>query len=329
MRHNNSAHLKDNSLQIRRPYYLNVVPLNMSSYIALQTFYNSIADQPSELSRNETGHFNIFKIEDILLPKHSREGSYSRRSFYKISLVTGHSKLHYADKTIEIRDSALVFTNPLIPYRWERISKKHTGYLCIFTEAFFNRFANIKEYPVFQSPDAAILPLSKQQLPPYLALFQQMHSDIQSNYVYKYDLLRNLLMTVVHSAQKTQPAAMNSYAGSNAAERITIGFAELLERQFPIEMTYQVIKLKSPADFATQLNVHVNHLNKALKEITGHTTSQLISDRILQESKILLKSTNWSINEIAWSLGFEEPNHFSGFFKSRNNITPNQFRQSN
>jgi AraC family transcriptional activator of pobA len=301
----------------------------MSSFIALQTFYQNIADQPSELMRHETGHFNIFKIEDVLQPKHSREGNYSRRSFYKVSLVTGHSKLHYADKSMEIRESALVFTNPLVPYRWERISKKHTGYLCIFTEAFFNRFANIKEYPVFQYTDAAILPLNKQQLPPYQALFEQMYNDLQSNYLYKYDLLRSQLMTVVHTAQKTQPAAMNTYAGSNAAERITILFAELLERQFPIELSYQAIKLKSPADFATQLNVHVNHLNKALKEITGHTTSQLISDRLLQEAKILLKSTNWTISEIAWSLGFEEPNHFSGFFKTRSQITPNQFRQSN
>lgn len=301
----------------------------MSSYIALQTFYNTIAEQSSGPVRNETGHFNIFKIEDILRPKHRREGSYSRRSFYKVSLVTGHSKLHYADKTIEIRDSALVFTNPMIPYRWERISKKHTGYLCIFTESFFNRFANIKEYPVFQYPDTAIIPLTKQETTPYQALFQQMYHDIQSNYLYKYDLLRNLLLTVIHAAQKTQPAAMNTYAGSNAAERIAIGFAELLERQFPIEMTYQVIKVKSPADFAAQLHIHVNHLNKALKEITGHTTSQLISDRLLQEAKVLLKSTNWTINEIAWSLGFEEPNHFSGFFKTRSQITPNQFRQSN
>lgn len=310
-------------------YYLNLVPLVMSSVIELQAFYKNIPDQPSALTRQETGHFNIFKIEDILLPKHTREGSYSRRSFYKVSLVTGHSKLHYADKCIEIRESALVFTNPMIPYRWERVSKKHTGYICIFTEAFFNRFANIKEYAVFQSPDAAIIPLSKQQLPPYEALFRDMLKEIQSNYLHKYDLLRHLLMVLVHEAQKVQPDALASYSGSNAAERITVLFAELLERQFPIELNYQLIQLKSPSDFAAQLNIHVNHLNKALKEITGHTTSQLINDRILQEAKILLKSTNWTINEIAWNLGFEEPNHFSSFFKARSKITPNKFRQSN
>jgi len=104
-------------------------------------------------------------------------------------------------------------------------------------------------------------------------------------------------------------------------------FTELLERQFPIELSNQVIKLNSPSAFAGQLNIHVNHLNKALKEITGKTTSQLINERVLQEAKVLLKSTNLAIAEIAWSLGFEEPNHFSSFFKSRAKITPKKFRQ--
>jgi len=54
----------------------------------------------------------------------------------------------------------------------------------------------------------------------------------------------------------------------------------------------------------------------------------LINERLLQEAKILLKSTNWTITEIAWSLGFEEANHFSSFFKSRTNETPNKFRKS-
>ncbi|MDB5086868.1 MAG: AraC family transcriptional regulator [Mucilaginibacter sp.] len=297
----------------------------MSAFVELQAFYKNI-NRASEPVQNGIGHFNIFKIEDILLPK-SKQANYSRRSFYKVSLITGHNKLHYADKCIEITESALVFTNPTIPYKWERISEKQTGYFCIFTEPFFSRFGNIKDYPVFQYPDAAIIPLAVDEVCQYNDLFIRMLNELQSDYIYKYDLLRNLLMEMVHSAQKRQPAHDNILAGSNASERITALFAELLERQFPIELNYQVIKLNSPSAFAGQLNIHVNHLNKALKEITGKTTSQLINERLLQEAKILLKSTNWTISEIAWSLGFEEPNHFSSFFKNRGKTTPKKFRQ--
>jgi len=301
------------------------VSLRMSEILELTAFYKHI--DASEPVKNEIGHFNIFKVEDLLMPK-NKKVTYSRRSFYKVSLVTGHSKIHYADQCIEVFETALVFTNPMIPYFWERISETHSGYVCIFTEDFFSRFGNIKEYPVFQHADTAVIPLTADETPKYRELFSRMSDELHGDYIYKYDLLRNLLMEVIHGAQKMQPASGSTAAGSNASERITSLFAELLERQFPIELNNQVIKLNSPSAFAGQLNIHVNHLNKALKEITGKTTSQLISSRLLQEARILLKSTNWTIAEIGWSLGFEEPNHFSSFFKSRAKSTPKKFRES-
>jgi AraC-like DNA-binding protein len=153
-----------------------------------------------------------------------------------------------------------------------------------------------------------------------------MYDELNGDYAFKYDLLRNLLMEVIHAAQKMQPAIGKAVTGSNAAERIAALFADLLERQFPIELSSQVIMLHTPSAFARQLNVHVNHLNKALKEMTGRTTSQLINERIFREAGILLRSTNWTVNEIAFSLGFTEPNHFSSFFKTMAKMTPRQFR---
>jgi AraC family transcriptional activator of pobA len=303
------------------------VYLAMSTFVELQTFYKNIHREPSDPVKNETGHFNIFKIEDILMPS-NKQVNYSRRNFFKVSLITGRNKIHYADQCIEVLESALVFTNPMVPYLWERIDEEQIGYVCIFTEAFFSRFGSIKDYPVFQFADAAVIPLTANETPKYTELFLKMFNELQNDYVYKYDLLRNLLMEIVHEAQKMQPASGSIPAGSNASERLATLFHELLERQFPIELSNQMILLNSPSAFAGQLNIHVNHLNKALKEITGRTTSQLINDRILQEARILLKSTNWGIAEIAWSLGFEEPNHFSSFFKSRAKITPKKFRQS-
>ena len=75
------------------------------------------------------------------------------------------------------------------------------------------------------------------------------------------------------------------------------------------------------------LAVHVNHLNKVLKENTGKTTTELITSRVVQESKILLKQTDWNISEIAYSLGFEEVAHFSNFFKKQTSLTPLAFRE--
>jgi AraC-like DNA-binding protein len=127
---------------------------------------------------------------------------------------------------------------------------------------------------------------------------------------------------------KMQPASTSLYSGSNASTRISSLFMELLERQFPIESTVQQISLQSPSDFASQLSVHVNHLNRALRENTGKTTSKIIAERVTQEARSLLLHTNWNVSEIAWSLGFEESSHFINFFKKNTSLSPGAFRAS-
>jgi len=84
--------------------------------------------------------------------------------------------------------------------------------------------------------------------------------------------------------------------------------------------------LRTAKDYADRLAVHVNHLNKVLKENTGKTTTDLISNRVVQEAKILLRQTDWNISEIANSLGFEEVAHFSNFFKKQTSLAPVAFR---
>jgi AraC family transcriptional activator of pobA len=283
----------------------------MSATVALQTFYNKIPALPSVPATTEAAHFNVFKVDGLLSPEY-KKGPYNRRTFYKVSLLSGQSKIHYADQTIEVTDSVLVFTNPMVPYSWELSGETQTGYFCIFTAAFFDGFANIKSYPVFHSADTAVILLNAAERQPYQELFVRMFNELQSDYTYKHDLLRNLLMELIHAAQKMQPAVGSIPGSATASQRIASLFAELQERQFPADNTL----LKSPADFARQLNIHVNHLNKALKEITGQTTTQLISDRILQEARILLRNPSLTINEIAWSLGFEAANHFQVFSKA-------------
>ena len=112
----------------------------------------------------------------------------------------------------------------------------------------------------------------------------------------------------------------------NASQRIVTLFLELLERQFPIDDTHQRIKLRSASEFAKQLNVHVNHLNRSAKEMTEKTTSQLIGERILQEAKILLKRSNWTVSDISYALGFKEITHFNNFFKKHVKLSPLKFR---
>jgi AraC-like DNA-binding protein len=72
--------------------------------------------------------------------------------------------------------------------------------------------------------------------------------------------------------------------------------------------------------------VHVNHLNKAVRELTGKTTGQHIAGRMIAEAKALLQHTSWSTAEIAYALGFEYPTYFNNFFKKHTGTTPSAVR---
>lgn len=296
----------------------------MASVTDISAFYKSF-HQEVKPEQPGIGHFNILKIEELELPG-KKPVTYSRRDFFKVSLVIGRGIIHYADRSVNADGPVLVFTNPMIPFFWERVSDEQSGYVLIFTEAFLGHNTPVKDFAAFQHASTGILQLNETGADIFIQQIEKMYTELQGDYAFKYDLLRIQLMELMHQAQKLQPVAGRPVSVANAAERITRLFAELLERQFPIELSSQILKLRTAADFARQLNVHVNHLNKALKTITGHTTMQLITGRVLEEARLLLKSTDWPVTEIAFCLGFEEANHFSTFFKKRTAQSPLAFR---
>ena len=291
----------------------------------LEDFYTIKVNGMPENLKKEIGHFNVFKLDDFV-GNTCKPFPYTRKDFYKISLIIGKNKVHYADKISTIEDQALFFANPQIPYNWEQVDENQTGFFCIFTDAFFSQFGNLKEYPLFQPGGNPIVPISMELAESLKIIYLKMFDEINSDYAFKYDVLRNLVFEIIHLALKTQTVTTSLYSKSNATIRVSSLFLELLERQFPIELISQQINFRSPSEFASQLNVHVNHLNKALKETTGKTTSQIISERIVQEAMILLKQTNWNINEIARCLGFEELSHFINFFKKNVQVSPKNYR---
>ncbi|MES1225848.1 MAG: helix-turn-helix transcriptional regulator, partial [Bacteroidota bacterium] len=142
----------------------------------------------------------------------------------------------------------------------------------------------------------------------------------------KYDMLRTQIFELIHFVLKLQPSGKTDKQPVNASQRIATLFLELLERQFPIDENHQAVSLRAASDYAKQLNVHVNHLNRAVKETTDKTTSQIIAERILQEAKILLKHSPWNVSEIAYALGFTETTHFNNFFKKHVQLSPLKFR---
>jgi AraC family transcriptional regulator, transcriptional activator of pobA len=268
--------------------------------------------------------FKVYPINGDL----SKIPVYSRRDFYKICINTSKSVIQYADRGIETDGTILFFGNPVIPYSWETVSNKYEGYACVFTEEFLkvkDRSDALHESPLFKIGGTPIFSLSADQKVFIDSLFQKMIKEYETDYVFKDDLMRSYINLIIHESMKMQPSE-NFFKHKNASSRITSLFLELLERQFPVETKNQPLALKTPQDYAQSLSVHVNHLNRSVKEITGKSTTAHITERIIGEAKALLQHTDWSIADIGYSLGFEYPSYFNNYFKRLTGTIPKSLR---
>ncbi|MCB0432775.1 MAG: helix-turn-helix transcriptional regulator [Mangrovimonas sp.] len=305
--------------------------------VSIKEFYQDVLGAKCEelnkfldnQSNQDIGHFNVFDIKKLNASCNKGAMPYNRRTYYKISLIKGKNRVEYANKVVDIDNYAVLFATPKIPYRYFPLDPEQSGHFCVFTNDFLAKSKtgiNIDKLPLFSPQSGFVYQISQKQFDDLSLIFSKMHEEMQSDYEFKYDLLRNYAMELILKGQKLEPISSQDRNNTNASARIFTLFIELLERQFPIESTNQVLKLKTAKDFAETLGIHVNHLNKVLKEITGKTTTEIISSRINQEAKILLKETPWNISEIAYSLGFDEVAHFSNFFKRKTKLSPLSFR---
>jgi AraC family transcriptional regulator, transcriptional activator of pobA len=79
---------------------------------------------------------------------------------------------------------------------------------------------------------------------------------------------------------------------------------------------------------AEHLNISANYLSRLLQLLTGQSTKQFVQDKLIDLAKEKLSTTELSVSEIAYELGFEHPQSFSKLFKIKTNFSPLEFRQS-
>ncbi len=270
----------------------------------------------------DNSRINIFEMEAYRnqpVPCHDRH-------YFKICILKPESNLHYANKTVRINQTALIFTNPLIPYVWEPISPLQLGYFCRFTEDFLDSNAKLQDSPLYKIGANTVYHLNESKAARIEDFFIQMKKELETNYTQKEALVRNYINLIMHEAHKMNPTTEQSIS-KNASTRITNLFIELLNRQFPILKPNAVLRLKTPKEFSKYLSVHVNHLNDSVKKVTGKSTSHHITEKITIEAKRMLENTNWNVSEIAFSLGFKYPNNFSKFFKTQTGKSPLAYRK--
>lgn len=202
-----------------------------------------------------------------------------------------------------------------------------TGWLIIFHPDFIRKYQlsnSIGKYKFFSYETNEALHLSDAERKIIEGIFENIL--IESNRAldsHSQDIIVSQLEVLLNYAERFYK---RQFTTRNSVESDVITRVEaILHRNF--EATQN--NLITASDIASELSMSTHYLSELLRNLTGMSTQQHIHAYIIDKAKSLLKSTDLSVNEIAYRLGFEYPQYFNRLFKSKTGHTPVEFRNLN
>ncbi|TRW27560.1 helix-turn-helix domain-containing protein [Flavobacterium zepuense] len=257
----------------------------------------------------------------------------NRREFYKILLITkGAGVFTMGLNTYYVEEPTLLFIHPNDIISWKNLSEESGGYYVLFKKSFVSHHLQLKaiidKFALFSDKAKSVIRLTEDEVPRITQYFEKMQAEEQDtdNADYKEDAMQAFLQLLMVESMKV--------ARYPKPDEVTEDFSHihhffnLLERETS-GINYETpIRIKTAKEFASDLQMHPNYLNALLKKHTGQNASTHIRNRILDEAKALLVQTDWSLQDISYSIGFAEQPNFNFFFKKNTGITPAEFRKS-
>ncbi len=252
-------------------------------------------------------------------------------NFYSIALKrTFNGKMKYGQQEYDFDEGVLIFISPgqVLTIEAEE-DLKHTGWLLIIHPDFLWNTPlakSIKQYEYFSYSVHEALHLSEKEEIMLMGIMknieQEYHSNIdkfsQNVIIAQLDLLLTYAERFYHRQFITRK--ITNHKLLNRLETILTEYFngdEVAKKGLP---TVQYI--------AEMLNVSPNYLSVLLNVLTGQSTQQHIHDKLIEKAKERLSTTDLTVSEIAYELGFEHSQSFSKLFRNKTNFSPLAFRNS-
>lgn len=251
--------------------------------------------------------------------------------YYTIALKRGVSKMYYGQQECDFDEGVLFFMSPnqvlkIINNQNETI--KRTGWMLLIHPDFIWNSPlakTIKQYGFFDYSVKEALWLSEKEEAIILNIIQNIRQEYHTN-------IDKFSQSIIISQIETLLNYSERFYQRQFITRKTINH-QILERLEKLLSGYFTSEdliskgLPTVQYIADSLNVSPNYLSGLLKSLTGQSTQQHIHDKLIEKAKEKLSTTDLSISEIAYELGFEHPQSFSKLFKTKTNTSPLEFRQ--
>lgn len=256
------------------------------------------------------------------------------QEFYTISIkrnVVG--KYRYGQESYDFDEGLMTFFSPeqviSVKFIEEDMKNKPSGWILVIHPDFLfgsSLAANIKKYSFLNYSVSEALFLSEKEEKTIYEILHNIKGEYQGNLdQFSQHIIISQVELLLNYAERFYQRQFLTRGISN--HQILDRLETLLEGYFNSE-TVLNIGLPTVQYISQNLNLTPDYLSTMLKSLTGQTTQQLIHTKLIEKAKVKLSTTNLSVSEIAYELGFEHSQSFNKLFKSKTKQTPKEFRAS-
>lgn len=285
-----------------------------------QGAYDFRPERGNFLFRNKRPEFTVQSLSDFRSEQSLPIYPHRRMATQVFLLTEGFSTHTCGIDTYELQPQSLLVIPQSYLSSLERMEPATKGFYCSFNFALFSgpQEEELKQDFAFLFTDTqAHINLNAPGAEDLTLLFNRLIREEDLKDEPDLSLIRSYLMTLLHEIKQVLPKEPNKNLSRNHV--ITREFKELL--QASQEQWYSV------KEYADQLRISSNHLNKAVKTATGKSAKQVITDALILEAKYLLHLTNFSVISISYELRMEDPAYFSRMFKKQTGHSPVEYRK--
>ncbi|KAF2336192.1 helix-turn-helix domain-containing protein [Flavobacterium daemonense] len=251
--------------------------------------------------------------------------------FYKISYkFSTKGKMGYGQGYYDFTEGGLMFASPSqLIFTENEEGVEYGGYTLLFHPDFIRNYPlgkSIKKYGFFSYDTNEALHLSDSEKTIIIGLLTSIDNELHT-------AIDEMSQDVIVSYIDVLVNYSNRFYKRQFITRKTISNDLLLQVEETLENYLndaETLKRGLPTvEFlASQIKVSSHYLSDMLRNLTGQNAQQHIHSKLIEKSKDFLITTNLSVAEIAYQLGFEYPQSFSKLFKKKTSLTPLEFKNS-
>lgn len=272
---------------------------------------------------------SIVNYADIKIP-YSELPKILLLNFYKVSYMESTpERIKYGQNYYDFDEGGLSFVSPNQIISCAEIEESYSGFTLLIHPDFIRNYpllTKMKNYGFFSYSANEALFVSDKEKQIIFSVFDNIRDELNTNIDdFSQDVVISYIEVLLNYSKRFYKRQFITRKAANTD--LVVRMENILNDHFEQVDTSQD-RLLTVEYLAGKLNVSPRYLSDMLRSQTGQNAQQHIHDKLIEKAKEYLTTTNLSVSEIAYQLGFEHSQSFNKLFKKKTSQTPTEFKQT-